>query len=336
MMKWALIFILLFAAGAGGYHIQLPARTVRAGFVDVMKIFNKDRYSSSRERFLKSQDLMREKMKERLGAGSDVFSYIKEEGGSASKGFMKRDEILTTALDGEMKDILRLEAETDTTSLRDNFAAEYGRTLKFIESLYEEMRNLSPKMTPDEIRYRLFNLKLKLEVLTRDPFVMSDQQTAAIKEKISKLQKLVDEQREQAQREIMMRYESQARVAREEIEKKYEDQRMALQKELDERVEELRGELMEKINVLRDETEKLAAEKRGFEKRITKQMQFSGGEVYGSVEQKDERFEENFKRLQESILLESVGVAREAGVALLIKKPLWARGDVVDCTEFFE
>ncbi|MEW6201063.1 MAG: hypothetical protein AB1546_03745 [bacterium] len=335
MMKWSLIFILLFAAGAGGYHIRLPVRTVRAGFVDVMALFNKDRNTSSRKQFLKIQALLKEKMKERFGSDSDVFSFIRTEGVSASRGFAERDEILTAAMDSEMRDMLRLEAETSAAALRDNFTAEYARALRFTESLYDEMKDLSPKTTPDEIRYRLFNMRLKLEVLTSDRFVMSDQEIAAINEKISKLQKLVDEQREQEQREMMMKYESQARAAREEIERKYENQKMAMQKELDERVEELRGELMEQMNALRQETERLAAEKRSFERKMKKHARTDGG-VYRDKEQKIEQDEKLLEEFNAGVAREAAGAAREAGVALLIKKPFWARGDVVDCTDFFE
>ena len=344
MIRWGIVLLLLCAAAVGGYYIPLRTETIRVGFVDVQALFNKERYIRSGQEFSQVQEETKKKIKERFGASGDVFSIFKVEGDAALHGFVRRNNVLTSALEGEAEDVLRLEAESNASALRDNFSADYNRTLQFAESLYREIETLSAKTQPSEIGNRLFNLKLKLEVLTRDPLGLTEPEVAALKEKIEKLQKLVEEQRDIEQRNLMETYESRTRAAREEVEREYEKKKTAMQKALDDRLAELRGELNERIKAVRRETERLAAEKRDFGNRVKKYTHSNAKErdkLTGyrlqaiGYRDKDVR-EKMFEKFERGLGVGAAGVAREAGVAIIINKPLWVWRDAVDCTQYFE
>lgn len=277
MSRWIYLILPIVSAGLLAAALSSsPAPAVyRIGCVDPDRLFKRQPDHQSLEQIrsvTRKTLLLREMIPSRYGADGFPDRVADAEWRFAAAGFEMRSRRLVDLWSESLFGNL----ETDYLALIETCADEDGKLFKETDrQLMEIYSRLAENETEDglkEERFRLMNLRLKIQVLTHDPFVFSDERFKEIQDEIAAIEKTISDAEELHLKQIQESFRQESEVIREQYRRESEERERKLAEKADQMLRDTES-LLEMI---------LMSHRQEIDRRIgdagkTRRLMFSGG-----------------------------------------------------------
>jgi hypothetical protein len=252
-----------------------------------------------------------------------------------------RNEALAEAR--EQRRALLLDREVDSISKQFSRRREdaFQQSQRELELAYSDIsgRMPVPELLFDE-KFKLFNLKLKLEVLTRDSFAMPDSRLSTILEKIDDLEIVIDDAEQEYMAEIQSRFQTRSEQIRSRLEQKQKQLEHELELSLDTALNANRIKLSALLHRDREETAEMALAAssarssmiQDFSSSLSGQPESPDPESFADLDTVRRRLEQEYLRRTKR---KAPAVAEKESLSIIYNSPYPAAGAAADVSVRF-